>query len=166
MTAVLMGLFTASLAQAGSISGYWTQWRTKDAGENSGTGFKLTLTEKGTTSALEIRVSRFSDLSADADPKVLKVTPIELGTRFPITEDGPLSIYMGLGVGYYMMDYESESAGDEFGYFGLGGLEFKFGKSFMLFGEVTYRKVSLQVDGLEDQKLDGIGANVGIGYQW
>lgn len=166
VTALLTGLFAASLAQAGNIGGYWTQWRTKDAGDNDGLGFKLTLTEKGTASALELRVARFSDLSAETDPNTLKVTPVELGSRFLLSQDGPLEVYMGLGVGYYLMDYGTLSVGDEFGFYGLLGGEFKFGESFILFAEATYRRVRAKPLGLEPMKLDGIGINAGIGYVW
>lgn len=165
-TAALLWMLAAGLAQAGNIGAGWTMWRTKEAGDDKGSGFKLTMTEKGANGALELRFSQFSDLSEEGGPRALKLTPIEVGSRFPLSKDGPLEIYMGLGVGYYMMDYEDIPVSDEFGYYGLLGVDFAFGKSFQLFGEAVYRKVTVKPDGADTFKLDGVGAFVGLGYTW
>lgn len=155
----------SAAAQAGNLGGFWAWWRASDAGESDGIGLKLTLTEPGTTSALELRLTVFSDLSRDTEPNKLKVTPIEIGPRFPIAQDGPLQIYLGLGGGYYLMDFDNRRVGDEFGFYGLLGIEFQLGDTFVLFGEAVYRRVKARPEG-GDLDLDGIGANVGIAYSW
>jgi hypothetical protein len=63
------------------------------------------------------------------------------------------------------MDMETQSVDDEFGYYGLLGLQLRMGKTFSLFGEIMYRMVEASTD-IQDYKLDGLGVNAGIAVAW
>ncbi|MDZ4199859.1 MAG: hypothetical protein U1E27_11320 [Kiritimatiellia bacterium] len=162
------GLLWAATAGASSINGLWAQWRTEDRGSADGYGLKIALTEPGTTSALELRATLFPDVATDTDPAgspKLKLTPVEIGTRIPVSQDGPLELYIGLGFGYYMLEKGSEPVKDKFGYYGAIGIDFRLGKSVLISAEAIYRRVRSTLSGA-DLNLDGLGVNLGIGYQW
>jgi hypothetical protein len=152
-------------AQAVELGGFWANWDTSEYGKSGGYGLKLALSEKGQETQVELRGSIFSDLAPEESGETLEVIPIELGTRFPIVGEGSLSAYLGLGAGYYLMDMETQSVDDEFGYYGLLGLQLRMGKTFSLFGEIMYRMVEASTD-IQDYKLDGLGVNAGIAVAW
>jgi len=165
MRMATLWILFATAAHGGDLGGYWATWKAADAGESDGYGVKLALTEQGSDTRIELRGSFFADLARDTDTEELQVIPIELGTRFPIVQEDALTAYLGLGAGYYLMDFGARAVTDEFGYYGLFGLEFRLGKTLFLFGEIQYRVVEAHSDD-EAFDLDGLGINAGVATKW
>ncbi len=119
--------------------------------------------------AADIRVSYLEfDSSASMVPvEGLALLQLPLGER--------LRLYGGVGVGYYMFDVDTAELEDAVGYFPVGGIEFAL-QRFKVFGEVRWLLLSPDVDAAGEElegltegdsaDVDGVGANVGIGFDF
>jgi outer membrane protein W len=105
----------------------------------------------------------------------LKITPLELGLRYIVTQKKSctqkLFPYVGAGAGYYMIK-EEFAAGvpienvDEkrLGFFGEGGIRFYLIKSVFIDAKLKYIAVSVKLD--ETVKLGGLAYMGGIGFSF
>lgn len=150
---------------ASDFAGFVSVWKGSETDARFGGGVKLALTEKGQDTYVELRLSAFDDLGPDAVEESLSVLPVELGLRFRIADTGALYPYLGLGGGYYWMDYGDLSVDDALGAYGLFGLQWTFHPRGFALAEVMYRYVQTEST-VGDLDLSGLGANVGIGWAW
>jgi hypothetical protein len=155
----------AAAAAASDVSVFGSLWKGSETDARFGGGVKLALTEKGQETLVELRLSAFDDLGPDAVEESLFVLPVELGLRFPIADTGALFPYLGLGGGYYWMDYGDLSVDDAFGGYGLFGLQWTFHPRGFVFTEVLYRYVQTEST-VGDLDLSGLGVNAGVGLAW
>jgi hypothetical protein len=178
MAAVLailaLGTCGAWASGIGLLSEYWSP---ADLDSGFGWGGKIKF-DIGSYVALEVRGSYFPDLTRDEDMSDIDVTVIrnevDLIGRVPIGKRG--EAYAGGGAGYYLLDAEfsngqSLDLGDEFGGFGIGGVQFSPVENLGLFAEFKYTIVEGSFDDDEfgsDNKLDlnGFGASVGAMFTW
>ncbi len=164
----------ASWALSGSVGAFGSYWKTKDEDAGFGGGVKAAVGLIKNLS-VEARAAYFGDVSEGFD---LKVTPLELGLTYAFPVNEKFTPYIGAGAGYFMLDGSSDQYGDlefdnQMGFYGLGGLEYEFAKSWALLAEITYTSVKTgdysQTGGHHDfpsEKLDGLGANLGVLWTW
>ncbi len=167
-------------------------WDSADASESFGGGLKFSfgLTEDV---QLELRGTHFGDFgeSAEGVDVDLEVTPLEAGMALQRALAGPFELFVGGGLGYYLMDSDVSApagvlvgggAGDELGFYLTTGIEWltststaSYGKTeAVLFAELMYRFVNaddIRVEGgdtvrLRSADLDGIGVNAGLMIRW
>lgn len=178
--------FAAGSAQAIGLSAMGTYWNTKDADSAYGYGGRI-ISTSDEAGYLELRVSRFDDISEqeEGNDVALEVIPLELGFTMNISQESGVSIYIGVGGGYYMLDSTLELADgtevesdvdDEWGWYALTGLEIELTERIVLFGEAIYRQVEGTVkeddpnfDNITDDvslDLSGVGANAGLIFKF
>jgi hypothetical protein len=177
--AILCCAVLATSARADGLAGMFSYWETDDLGASEGYGIKLVGTEDP-AGYLEFRFSRFSGFESDEGSPAIEaeVTPIEVGMTYNLSNRDDFMIYLGGGGGYYMMEATVDvGAGgrdadidNEWGWYGLAGVEIRLASSLHLFAEGMYRSVDAAVpaggvDGLEEKlnlEFDGLGGNAGL----
>ena len=156
-------------------------WDPKDGSSAVGPGIKLSI-EMVSAIQMGVRVSYFDDIGKDqngADVQ-LQAIPIEMDLvlNMPVMETG--KVYGGLGLGYYMLDADIKldngskpdaDPGDKVGYYFILGAEFEVQEFAAVFAEAKYTVVkaddiTVDADGLNNGKLDGLGANLGLMITW
>ena len=171
----------------GLTVGYWD---TKDggAGEALGLLFAAPATDAGGL-MIDFRVARYRDLASD--PSVtLELVPLELGFSAHTAPHGPLDLYAGLGIGWYLVDGSTSRAvgpdaefapTDELGFYGTVGAELGIGGGserlgatrISLYLEAMYRAV--EIDHIDSGflggsspggDLSGAAVNAGIVFHW
>lgn len=178
LIAIAFSLMAGSV-YAGAIGAFGSYWSPEDADSGYGYGVRLASTSDP-AGYLEIRASRFDDLTDDEDgmDTKLTVTPLDVGITLHSGSGDSVEFYVGGGGSYYLLDSEVEIGGenrdvdidDEWGWYGLAGVEIGFSKNLKLFGEATYRQVegTMKDDDIDNAtsdanfKLDGFGGNAGI----
>jgi len=171
-------LFT-NMAFGAGIGAFGSYWSTEDADSGYGYGVRLASTSDP-AGYLEVRASRFDDLSDDDSSMDMKltVTPIDVGITLRGGPEDAIEFYIGGGGSYYIIDSEIETAGgtkdididDEWGWYGLVGFELDLSENLTLFAEGIYRNIEGSVPGDEignansdtDFELTGFGGNAGI----
>ena len=172
LTAILTAMLIVPGAYASSLGAFVAYWDTKDAEDEFGAGVKLQL-PLDRAIALELRASIFEFKDEEGGIEVtLDVIPLEAGLIFSLAPGKDINPYIGGGAGYYIMDGEVKLGGmksdldvdNEVGYYAVGGIEVKLGKSVALFVEAKYTWLKIKkVEGIDaDAKLDGIGGNAGL----
>ena len=160
VVAVLVVIGMNGLAYGGetSLTGFLTYWDGTDSiGENidgAGGGVKIRKKILGVLAG-DIRASyvRFSDAETSVIP--LEAT-VMVGIPFV------LEPYVGVGIGYYVVDsdlkYDSGAGG-----FGVLGVQFNM---FVVgaMAEVRYNKVDINLN--DEYLMDGLSANLGIMIKW
>lgn len=110
------------------------------------------------------------------DPRVIETG---LAWTFP-TQNADVQPFLGGGFSY--LDFKMNRGGrieDEFGWYGVLGIDWNFRPNGSIRGEVLYRVVAAQIQGDdvglgggpgrfvdEPLDLDGVGVNLGIAYHW
>lgn len=187
IAAALIIIAGCGMTYANGLGFFATYWDAKDLDSAIGAGAKLQM-EMAPNVALELRGSYLPEFEDEKGglTMTLDVIPLEadLVLQFPVAPD-QMKIYVGGGVGYYMIDGELEGGGgtadfdpdDEVGYFALAGAEFIMSPQVSLFaeakytfleveeGEVTYEDESVELEDLEGE-MDGFGANIGLLMTW
>ena len=191
----ILALGTLTAAAVNQWGAYAAFWDTGDAGSGYGGGAKVSA-ELVPNVQLQLRGTYFTGLgegAGDADVD-LKIAPLEAGLALgrPVTDN--VSVYGGVGLGYYLVDGEVKvpegseglkaDPGDEIGVYLAGGLEWAISRSgasygetaAVLFAELMYRfvsvddlKVETTPDGdirLSDADLNGIGVHLGLMIRW
>jgi len=109
---------------------------------------------------IDANISNFKgELSFNKDDTTLKLTQIDAGIIFPFTKKtGP---YLGAGTGitfYKENNSIGNASGTGFGFFGVGGIKFVFGKAFLdLRAKYTMLKIKgADLSGLSASALFGI----------
>ena len=196
-TLLLAIIVTTASAHAdnawGPVASYWD---TADGTDGTGLGVFLAL-DAGNGVSVDFRYTWFEDLmegaiGTDISDVDLEVTPCEFGISKMTKIGESLELYIGGGLGYYIMDGNVDRRGsrevsfdpdDEFGVYGLCGFriivadnmgEHVMARRVTIFGEAMYRMVSVdeitvavdQSITVENGDLDGVGANLGIMLHW
>jgi len=169
----------ANSALAAGIGAFGSYWDSEDAGESYGYGVRLASTSDP-AGFLEVRASRFNQFEDKDTGKEseLDIIPIDIGITLNMSPEDSLQFYIGGGGSYYMMETEVDTPtgskdvdlDDEWGWYGLIGLNIKLSDNLMLFGEGCYRQVegTIPEDDLEEAnsdvtfKLDGFGGSAGL----
>ena len=171
LAAISLTTLSAGAAGVGFFGAYWD---TDEAGDGFGGGGKLLL-DLGGVVDIEFRGGYFQDLSTDGVDIDLEVIPIEAGVTVNILgSEAPYKIYVGGGVGYYMLDTDAGDLDDEAGWYGLAGIQVPLGESVSVFAEGVWRQIEGTAEGDDidelvedvDIALDGLGGNVGIILGW
>lgn len=184
---LLISVFCLSLSLALGGQGFGVSaayWDTKD--EDYGYGLNLKYQHSlGTLSNLfgEVRVSYFTGFDKYDDDFDLKVMPVEAGLIYAIASD-PLVVYAGGGLGYYIydLDYGDCEVDNEFGYYGVAGATVGIARNVDFFAEIKYTHTEISGSGETtitqignviiissygvDSDLSGIGANLGVKWNW
>jgi len=185
---IAMAVFGLCLpaAWAGGLGAYGAYWKTKGGsdgfdGDGWGGGAKLkldlvqmlSLEVRGTYYRLEAKSAGAPDTEG-AHGK-LEVIPAEVGLVLNLAPNSKLMPYVGGGGGYYFMKEKGDggdgaSIRDEFGGYGVAGLELSLGDGLALFVEGKYTVVSIkEVNDVKldtPLKLDGFGGNAGLMLKW
>ncbi|HMP71916.1 MAG TPA: outer membrane beta-barrel protein [Kiritimatiellia bacterium] len=172
-----MVLAQGNLAAGGGFGVFGSYWDPKDLDDSlAGGGIKLWFNTSEQL-AFEFRVSGLFNEEKDGDEKsTFYVVPLEVGLVLSLMPGEPVNVYLGGGVGYYIYSIEDEGPGfsetadvdNEFGFYGVGGVDFALGSSVRLFVEAKYTKAEIKrVEGMSvDASLDGIGVNAGLLFTW
>lgn len=176
LAAVLMCLsLCAAVAHADNGWGlFGSYWSPSDGDSAFGPGVRLAI-EMIPGMQLDLRGSYFGDVMEDGKGPDLKVIPLEAGLNLIAPVVDRVSVFGGLGVGYYLMDSDAD-VDNEVGFFVNGGLEFVMieneaaygGTRASLFAEAMYRSVSADGagNGGADVDLDGLVFNGGLMVRW
>ena len=156
-------------AQAGTFGVFGSYWDSDEADSAMGVG-ALVGFEFADFMTLEFRGTYFEDFTADefASTFDMSVIPLDAGLRFDILKDKRVNPYLGIGGTYYLLDTDLGEVDDEFGYYGLVGLDFGF-DTFRFFVEAMYRQAEGTVEsGGTDADVDftGVTGNAGIAWRW
>jgi hypothetical protein len=161
-------------------------WDTKDADKSAGVAIQYAFPITPLLD-IEARASYFRQLDDqpldelfDGDSPFetgLRAVPIELGLRFNFLRDAAaFHPYVSAGGSYYLLDSEFGELDDEFGWYAALGSAFGDGRGMDFFAELLFRRAKGTVDiseigddGFEDRlplDLSGLGANVGVRWNW
>jgi hypothetical protein len=196
LTALALALFLLLLpaaGAAGSFSLYGSYWETDELDETFGGGMAFGV-PLGERFALDLRAAYYERLKSgnfdqllddlfDDDESVfrensIEIIPVEVGIRYNFVPREVVNVYVGGGVGYYLLAADRGEIDDEFGGYALLGAQFgdPEGVSFLLEGQ--YRKIEGSIrdrDGelgnrdLTDEvsfDLDGFAINAGVAWRW
>lgn len=117
-----------------------------------------------------------SALTSDFD---FQATLLDLGFNYNFIKEGrKLTPYVGLGGTYYLLDSTPDSnarVGDEYGWYGVAGLEFPIAKRWDLYLEGMWRDAKMTIKGDDlgfggpvdvGVNLNGPQVNLGISLAW
>ncbi|NCD33608.1 MAG: hypothetical protein EOL87_09380 [Spartobacteria bacterium] len=165
----LLAVGGAFMARA-DVSVYGSRWFTDGYGAANGGGVELSLSVVPMF-RVDLGAARYDDFQDEHRVTKLTVTPLEAGLSF----HAPLGLYAGAGLGYYMLDVESQIFGvdvysdNKLGCYGKAG--WSIGIPYIsVFAECKYTFVDtdISVKGLNsditfnDDKLNGVSFNVGL----
>jgi len=160
---------TALGVQAGQISQqpalFASYQDTDDASGGFGGGLKYAVyfdDDSGLGVGVDLRGSWLTEFD-DADD--LDVYPVEMTLllRYAVL-DGTLP-YIGAGAGYYFFDEDDAGVDDEFGYYGVVGVDQAVSDGVSVFVEGKYLWLEPDSD-FGDVTLDGFGVNAGVALSW
>ena len=185
---IALGVLTllAAPAVAGSVGVFGSWWDPKDSNDEFAGGV-LVEGRFGERVDLEFRVSWFdnvvTDLPDDAPGVELpySAVPLDFGFAYNFVKDErKFTPYVGGGGTYYLLDTDNDSEGrieDEWGWYGIAGLDFPIADKWKFFVEAMYRDVEATLKGdnlgFGDPSeveaffdLKGPVVNVGIAFYW
>lgn len=187
--AILFAGVTLADAQAGGLGFSGAYWNPKDAEDGYGAAARLQV-DLSSTVSLDIRGAYFPDMSEDISTPAgeidsdLEIIPLEVGLLLhPKVADKGVQPYIGGGIGYYMLELDTESPSgldnridldDEVGWYAVAGLKLRFSQGLALVLEAQYRGVEGTAKGddigdIDDAytiDLEGFGANAGLMLSW
>ena len=173
-----MGVMTSGAWAGADFGLFGSYWNTKEFSDDGwGAGAKASI-EIVKPLSLEVRGTYFDDLGAPGSER-LQAIPVEAGLKLALITQQWFKAYVGGGGGYYFLDLnQGGSIDDEWGWYGVGGIEVMLSKHVGLFGEAIYRGLEGNVNSAEPLKstedvseslthsstlnLDGWGANAGL----
>jgi hypothetical protein len=156
-------------------------WDTEDAGDETFVGAKVQFNLAGSAVDIEARAAMFDDLEDLNGPVPFRLDafPLEIGIAYNFNRGASLNPYLGGGFGYYFLDIErlepdrTATIDDEFGWYGVLGIEVGFDEQWSLFLEGLYRNTKGEIsgDGLDDidtfgLDLVGLAVNAGVLFSW
>ncbi|MCF7837889.1 MAG: porin family protein [Candidatus Marinimicrobia bacterium] len=166
-------IMAAGVAQAGNGLGlYGTYWSPADLDNAFGGGAKLQFSVAPNLT-LEARAGFFPKLEDDFEGITFETmaVPVEgaLTLSFPLDA---ITLFAGGGAGYYIfpdgklkgggeeIDFEFQS---EFGFFAMGGAQFKMNEQVALFGAVKYLWLEIDEVEVDGEKIDLGGDEIDLG---
>lgn len=186
----LLVLLAAPASARGGI-GFHAGWIDTDEADNDagwGALFHIGVTQHVD---IQVRATDFRELSVkpsggNGSPSIVigesfdfQATTWDLGFVYNFFKDGrKLTPYVGGGGTYYMLDSTPDSrgrVGDEYGWYGVAGLDFPIGKQWAVYVEGMWRDAKMTIKG-DDFGLDGpvdVGVNLngpqvnlGLAFTW
>jgi outer membrane protein W len=173
---VLMGCLVMAAAPAwagGAFSLFGSYGEINEYNKTYGAGARLTL--GGHNLVVDLTGTWFPSINGTAvkNPDVrdsIQVIPFDLGLRWIFGQRSELRPYIGAGGSYALVDFGTADADDEFGYYGLAGLQIGMFDSGGLYLEVIYRWLETDVvaGGLiyPDQQVGGLAGNFGVSFNF
>lgn len=162
-------------AWAGSVGLMVSGWDTDEADQDVGLGTRVAI-DLGRSWDLEARVTFFDELEAvvGGERFEIEATPIDLGLAYGFPT-GRATPYVGLGLSYVLLDVNApERLEDEFGFYGVGGVQVDVGKYLAVWIEGLYRSFDATLTGdnlgferVEDGiALSGVSVNGGLSVRF
>jgi len=99
----------------------------------------------------------------------LQIIPLDIGIRYVFSPGAEVRPYIGVGGSYTLVSLGSGSADDEWGYYGVAGLNFFGWDGGGFFAEVLYRKTAaeLQYGGNTwEEDLGGLAGSIGVVFNF
>jgi len=173
-------------AFSGGVGVFASHMDTSDLDNSVGIGGRL-LVDLSQQMQLDLSVAYHDNLddSIAGQDLELELVPVELGGLLKIqVSDTRVFPYIGAGAGYYRLDLDDGnpltdndegSLDDEFGWYGVLGLDFRFSESFGFFFEGRYRQIEGTLEGNRFERFDegdldldlgGITINTGLQISW
>ena len=170
-------------AWAGGLGPTIAAWSIEEADNDVGFGVKWEI-DLGPRWDLEVRGAHLDGYTATIDGVdfALDIFPVDLGLAYNFNKDARVGPFVGFGVSYLLLDADATVAGepasarvrDEFGFYGVAGVEVDLVANLALFAEAVYRqaKGAVQGDDLGSTFVDvaidysGPGAQVGLLLTW
>lgn len=180
----LLALLAAPASARGGL-GVHAGWIDTDQADNDagwGVLFHIGVTQHVD---IQVRATDFRELSVGGETVgeengfQFQATTWDLGFVYNFLKDGrKLTPYLGGGGTYYMLDSTPDSRGrigDEYGWYGVAGLNFPIGKKWAVYVEGMWRDAKMAIKG-DDFGLDGpvdLGVNLngpqvnlGLAFSW
>jgi len=180
----LLALLAAPASARGGI-GLHAGWIDTDQADNDagwGALFHIGVTQNVD---IQVRATDFreltvkpSDTSAE-DGFNFQATTWDLGFVYNFFGDGrKLTPYVGGGGTYYMLDSSPDArarVNDEYGWYGIAGLDFPIGKRFAVYVEGMWRDAKMSIKGDDlglggpvdvGVNLNGPQVNLGLAFTW
>ncbi|HVS15741.1 MAG TPA: outer membrane beta-barrel protein [Thermoanaerobaculia bacterium] len=192
--AIALFLLLAPAAGAsGSFSLFASYWDTDDLDETFGGGLAFGV-PLGERFALDLRAGYYERLKSgnfdellddlfDDDESIfrensIEIIPVEVGLRYQFTPRERVNVYVGGGLGYYLLAADRGGVDDEVGGYGLLGAQLgnPDGLSFVVEGQ--YRKIEGSIRNRDGElgnrdivdevpfDLDGVAVNAGLAWRW
>jgi len=167
-----LGLLALLAAPAGARGGIGVHagWIDTDQADNDagwGALFHIGITQRVD---IQVRATDFRELSVkpeDAESENsfrFQTTAWDLGFTYNFFKDGRrLTPYVGGGGTYFMLDSTPDSkgrVGDEYGWYGIAGLDLPVGKRWSVYLEGMWRDAKMTIKG---DDLGGLGGPVDVG---
>jgi hypothetical protein len=185
---IALGLLTliAAPAAAGSVGAFASWWDPKDSNDEFAGGILLDF-RVGEKVDLEFRASWFdnvvTDLPDDAPGVEIpySAVPLDFGFAYNFIKDTrKITPYIGGGGTYFLLDADNDEQGridDEWGWYGVVGLDLPIGANWKIFIEAMYRDAEATLKGSDlgfgnpavvDAFFDlrGPAVNGGIAFTW
>ena len=99
----------------------------------------------------------------------LQLIPLEIGLRWVFSRGSSVRPYLGAGGGYHLISLGSGSVDDEWGYYGIAGLNFYGWEGGGFFVEAIYRKVEAKLEyggAVYEEDLGGLGGTFGVTFKF
>ena len=182
-TALGLLVLLAAPAAAGGLGIHGTWWDADEASDEFGAGllFDFNVVSKVD---FEVRASWYSDYdlvlfegTSDAQLVTFSAAPLDFGFSYNFVKN-KFTPYLGIGGTFYYFDTDKDQYGrldDEWGWYGLAGIDFPIGPNWKIYGEVMYRSVDARLKGDdlgfqptvdEGFSFKGPAAQVGIAWAW
>lgn len=170
----------AAPAWAGGLGVGASFWSTDEADDGNGVGGRLAI-DLGESIDFDVHVSFLGELLVDGFTGVpateLDVVPVDIGLSWGFGGRSRITPRVGAGVSYVMFDTKGSGVNsevdDEFGYYGLLGVDFAFGTRGAIYLEGIFRttKAELRDFGLvefdrQSFTASGPAANIGVMFTW
>ena len=178
----ILGLFAlivlAAPIQAGSIGPMVAHWDSKDAEDDQGAGFRVSL-DLGKDWNLELRAAWLDSFFQIGDGLLFRIeaTPIDMGLSYGFETPTKLAPYVGVGITYVDMnpivvdtDIRNQievRTPDEVGIHFMAGLDYPImDDKLSVFAEAIYRAIETTANSTDirdfNTDMTGLGANFGI----
>lgn len=181
----LLALMAAPASARGGI-GLHAGWIDTDEADNDagwGALFHIGVTPHVD---IQLRATDFRSLVVNKSNAVVltqdfefQATTWDLGFVYNFIKDGrSLTPYVGGGGTYYMLDSTPDSegrVGDEYGWYGVAGLDFPIGKRWAVYVEGMWRDAKMTIKGDDlglggpvdvSVNLNGPQVNLGLAFTW
>ena len=185
---IALGILTllAAPAAAGSIGVMGSWWSPEDSNDEFAGGIMVDF-RVGKRVDIEFRASWFdnvlTDLPDDAPGVEIpySAVPLDFGFAYNfIKDDRKVTPYIGGGGTYFLLDADNDEQGrieDEWGWYGIVGIDFPIGGNWKIFLEGLYRDSEATLKGNDLNfaspseveaffDLKGPAANLGVAFTW
>ena len=161
VAAMATGAMAQSLSQQVGVSALYQNSSDFDDGWGAGLKYTLLVNDVAPKLALGADVRCGWLTYSDTDVYPLELTVL---ARYEVVSGA--RPYVGGGVGYYFFDESgSISIDDDFGYYAVVGWDQSLTKNVLVFAEAKYLWLTPDTN-MKDDDFSGVGANIGVAYNW